>query len=174
MPDMGDPRFDKSVIYICAHSKEGAMGLIVNKPQIKLRFSKLLEQLDIPATSEVTGVRVYYGGPVETMRGFVLHTNEYRSEMGKLEVDGHNGMTATRDVLEDIARGAGPETSLLALGYAGWGAGQLENEIAHNGWLTCDPTDAIIFGGANPEKWTEALKVLGIDPLLLSSTAGHA
>ncbi len=174
MPDMGDPRFDKSVIYICAHSRDGAMGLIVNKPQTKLRFSKLLEQLNIPMQSAVSDVRIHYGGPVEVARGFVLHTSDYRSETGTLDVDGHIGMTATRDVLEEIARGEGPRTSLLALGYAGWGAGQLENEIAHNGWLTADPTDAIVFGRANEHKWTAALKTLGIDPLLLSSTAGHA
>lgn len=174
MPDMGDPRFDKSVVYICAHSEEGAMGLIVNKPQSKLRFGKLLEQLDISVKGEVSDIRVHYGGPVESMRGFVLHTSDYRSEMSTLDVDGHIGMTATLDVLEEIAKGEGPKTSLLALGYAGWGAGQLENEIAHNGWLTCDPTDAIVFGRANEHKWTAALKTLGINPLLLSSTAGHA
>jgi len=174
MPDMGDPRFDKSVIYICAHSCEGAMGLIVNKPQPNLRFAKLLEQLDISVTGDIADVRVHYGGPVESVRGFVLHTSDYRSEMGTQDVDGHICMTATLDVLEQIARGEGPKTSMLALGYAGWGAGQLESEIMRNGWLTCDPTDAIVFGRANEHKWTAALKILGIDPLLLSSTAGHA
>ncbi len=174
MPDMGDPRFDKSVIYICAHSEEGAMGLIVNKPQPKLRFSKLLEQLEIPQYGEARDVRVHYGGPVENTRGFVLHTTDYRSEMSTLDVDGHIGMTGTLDVLQEIAAGEGPKTSLLALGYAGWGAGQLEGEIAQNGWLTCDPTDAIVFGRANEHKWTAALKTLGIDPLLLSAKAGHA
>ena len=174
MPDMGDPRFEHSVIYICAHSKEGAMGLIVNKPQSKLRFSKLLEQLDISADGDVKDVRIHYGGPVEMARGFVVHTSDYRSEMGTLDVDGRIGMTATIDVLEDIAKGDGPATSMLALGYAGWGAGQLEGEIKRNGWLTCDPTDAIVFGRANEHKWTAALKILGVDPLMLSSTAGHA
>jgi len=174
MPDMGDPRFDKSVVYICAHSREGAMGLIVNKPQSKLRFPKLLEQLNISVDGDVKDVRIHYGGPVEMARGFVLHTIDYRSEMGTLDVDGHIGMTATIDVLEDIAKGDGPKTSLLALGYAGWGAGQLESEIMRNGWLTCDPTDTIVFGRANEHKWTAALKILGIDPLLLSPTAGHA
>lgn len=174
MPDMGDPRFEHSVIYICAHSAEGAMGLIVNKPQSQLRFSKLLEQLDISVAGDVRDVRIHYGGPVEGARGFVLHTNDYRSEAGTLDVDGHIGMTATIDVLEDIAKGDGPETSMLALGYAGWGGGQLEAEIVQNGWLTCDPTDAIVFGRANEHKWTAALKILGIDPLMLSSTAGRA
>jgi putative transcriptional regulator len=174
MPEMGDPRFEHSVIYICAHSKEGAMGLIVNKPQSKLRFSKLLEQLDISADGDVKDVCIHYGGPVEMARGFVVHTSDYRSEMGTLDVDGRIGMTATIDVLEDIAKGDGPATSMLALGYAGWGAGQLEGEIMRNGWLTCDPTDAIVFGRANEHKWTAALKILGVDPLMLSSTAGHA
>lgn len=174
MPDMGDPRFEHSVIYICAHSKEGAMGLIVNKPQSQLRFSKLLEQLNISVDGAVKDVRIHYGGPVEMARGFVLHTSDYRSEAGTLDVDGHVGMTATIDVLEDIAKGDGPATSMLALGYAGWGAGQLESEIMRNGWLTCDPTDAIVFGRANEHKWTAALKILGVDPLMLSSTAGHA
>jgi len=104
----------------------------------------------------------------------VVHTSDYRSEMGTLDVDGRIGMTATIDVLEDIAKGDGPATSMLALGYAGWGAGQLEGEIMRNGWLTCDPTDAIVFGRANEHKWTAALKILGVDPLMLSSTAGHA
>ena len=174
MPDMGDRRFEHSVIYICAHSKEGAMGLILNKPQSKLRFSKLLEQLDISVDGDVKDVRIHYGVPVEMARGFVLHTSDYRSEMGALDVDGRIGMTATIDVLEDIAKGDGPATSMLALGYAGWGAGQLEGEIMRNGWLTCDPTDAIVFGRANEHKWTAALKILGVDPLMLSSTAGHA
>ena len=174
MPDMGDPRFAYSVVYMCAHSDEGAMGLIVNKPQPEIRFSKLLEQLGIERTDKTRDIRVHFGGPVEHARGFVLHTMDYRSETGTLEVDDHVGMTATMDVLEDIARGAGPSTSMLALGYAGWGPGQLESEIAQNGWLTCDARDDILFGRANEHKWTAALKVLGIDPVLLSSTAGRA
>lgn len=174
MPDMGDPRFAGSVIYMCAHSEEGAMGLIVNKPQPEIRFSKLLEQLDIEKAAEVRDIRVHFGGPVENTKGFVLHGADYRSETGTIEVDDQVNMTATLDVLEDIARGKGPEVSLLALGYSGWGPGQLEDEIAQNGWLTCDPTDEIIFGRANEHKWSAALKVLGIDPVLLSSTAGRA
>lgn len=174
MPDMGDPRFAHSVIYLCAHSDEGAMGLIVNKPQTGLRFANLLEQLEIATHGRVRDVRVHYGGPVEGTRGFVLHTLDYRSEAGTLEVDEAIGMTATLDVLVDIARGEGPTTSMLALGYAGWGAGQLEAEIAQNGWLTCDAREEILFGCANEHKWTAALKVLGIDPVLLSADAGRA
>ena len=174
MPEMGDTRFDQSVIYICAHSDEGAMGLIVNKPATDVRFPKLLEQLDIPVGPGVRNIRVHLGGPVEHARGFVLHTTDYRSEAGTLDVDKRIGMTATLDVLEDLAQGRGPETSLLALGYSGWGPGQLEAELAQNAWLTCDAKDDIVFGRANEYKWTAALKVLGIDPMHLSATAGRA
>lgn len=174
MPDMGDPRFAHSVVYMCAHSEQGAMGIIINKPQPEIRFSDLLEQLDIPKSQKLRDIRVHFGGPVDMSRGFVLHTLDYRSETGTLDVDGGIGMTATLDVLEDIARGTGPATSMLALGYAGWGPGQLEDEIARNGWLTCDPTRDIIFGRANEHKWTAALKVLGVDPVALSASGGRA
>ena len=174
MPDMGDPRFAGSVVYMCAHSEEGAMGLIVNKPQPEIRFAALLEQLEIPKSGEVRDIRVHFGGPVENSRGFVLHSEDYRSEAGTMEVEDGVCMTATLDVLEDIAKGKGPESSMLALGYSGWGPGQLENEIGQNGWLTCDARPEIIFGRANEHKWSAALKILGIDPVLLSSTAGRA
>jgi putative transcriptional regulator len=117
---------------------------------------------------------VHYGGPVETLRGFVLHTDDYRTEGGTLDVADHISMTATIDVLEDIARGKGPQTSLLAIGYSGWGEGQLESEIAQNGWLTCDGSHDIIFGTDNGAKWEAALATLGVTPELLSATAGHA
>ena len=174
MPDMGDPRFDRSVIYICAHSEEGAMGLIVNKPRPKIRFFNLLKQLEIQVKGIVREADVHYGGPVETMRGFVLHTDDYRTEGGTQDVADHISMTATIDILQDIARGKGPKTSLLAIGYAGWGEGQLEGEIAQNGWLTCDASHDIVFGADNAVKWEAALATLGVTPHLLSSTAGHA
>lgn len=174
MPDMGDPRFDRSVIYICAHSDEGAMGLIVNKPRPKIRFLNLLKQLEIEVMGIIREADVHYGGPVETLRGFVLHTDDYRTEGGTLDVADHIGMTATIDILEDIARGKGPQTSLLAIGYSGWGEGQLESEIAQNGWLTCDASHDIIFGNDNGAKWEAALATLGVTPELLSATAGHA
>ncbi len=174
MPDMADPRFAKSVIYICAHSDEGAMGLIVNKPQLQISFTDLLDQMQLPHGTATPDIRVHTGGPVETARGFVLHSTEYTSGQGTLEVGGGISMTATMDVLEDIAAGRGPAQAMLALGYAGWGPGQLEQEILQNGWLTCDPRDDIIFGRTNGDKWSSALKSLGIDPLLLSATAGHA
>lgn len=174
MPGMGDPRFEHAVVYICAHSEEGAMGLIVNKPAPELRFSDLLEQLEIPLGDGYRDIRVHFGGPVETGRGFVLHSSEYQSEAGTLEVDAATSMTATTDVLADMAAGHGPELSFMALGYSGWGPGQLESEILDNGWLTGDAREDILFGRANEHKWTAALKSLGVDPLTLSSTAGHA
>lgn len=174
MPDMSDPRFAQSVVYICAHSEEGAMGLIVNKPQPKVRFGDLLKQLDIPQLDDSRDIRVHFGGPVEVTRGFVLHTADYNSGIGTLEVAEGIGMTATLDVLEDIAHGKGPVTSMLALGYSGWGPGQLESEIAENGWLTGEARNDILFGRANEHKWNAALKVMGINPLLLSSEGGRA
>ncbi len=174
MPGMGDSRFDHSVIYMCAHSADGAMGLIVNKPAPDMRFSELLVQLGIEAGPNYRDIRVHYGGPVEHGRGFVLHSADYLQGAGTLQVDNDTAMTATLDVLEDIARGRGPKSSMLALGYSGWGPGQLEGEIAGNGWLSCDPRPEILFGRANEHKWTAALRVLGIDPLLLSSQGGRA
>lgn len=174
MPDMGDPRFDHAVIYMCAHSAEGSMGLIVNKPTPEVRFSDLLEQLSIEDGDLATDVRVHYGGPVETGRGFVLHTSDYTSGAGTMEVSAGVAMTATLDILEDIATGAGPKRSMLGLGYSGWGPGQLEGELMRNGWLVSDATDDILFGRAAEHKWTAALKVLGIDPLMLSTTGGSA
>lgn len=174
MPDLGGDAFSQSVVYLCAHSEEGAMGLIVNKPAPDIRFSHLLEQLGIEPRGGVRDIRVHIGGPVEHARGFVLHSDDYRSETGTLDVDDRISMTATMDVLEDLARGEGPNSSMLALGYAGWGPGQLEDEIANNAWLTCDPKEEIIFGRANEHKWAAALKVLGVDPILLSSAPGRA
>lgn len=174
MPDMSDPRFAKSVVYMCAHSDEGGMGLIVNRPQPEVKFAKLLEQMEIPVSVGARDVRVHYGGPVDQQRGFVLHSNDYASDNGTLDVDDDYRMTATLQVLEDLARGEGPDVSMMALGYAGWGPGQLEYEIGQNGWLTCAPTDEILFGADNDGKWAAALKLLGVDPLLLSATAGRA
>ena len=174
MPGMEDPRFDQSVVYVCAHSDDGAMGLIVNKPAPDIRFSDLLEQLEITPGPGTRDIRVHFGGPVEVARGFVLHTSDYVSDVSTLEVDERVGLTATLDVLEEIAGGKGPRSSLLALGYAGWGPGQIETEIAQNGWLTADARDDIVFGRASEHKWTAALKSLGVDPLVLSGQAGRA
>ncbi|MDJ0627893.1 MAG: YqgE/AlgH family protein [Rhodobacter sp.] len=174
MPGMGDPRFEKSVIFMCAHSADGSMGLIVNKPAPGLKMDDLLEQLDIPKGDGSHGVSVHFGGPVEHGRGFVLHSGDYAATDSTLKVDAQFGMTATLDILQDMAKGAGPQRRILALGYAGWGPGQLEDEIHRNGWLTCDASPEIVFDADNDGKWVAALKSLGIDPLLLSAEAGRA
>ena len=174
MPSMGDPRFARSVVYLCAHSAEGAMGLIVNTPAPDVRLGHLLEHLGIAKGTALPDIRIHVGGPVEHARGFVLHSSDYESPQGTMKVDDHVSMTATLDVLERIAAGTGPRQSILALGYAGWGPGQLESEIAQNGWLTADPRDDLLFGRANEFKWSAALKSIGVDPVTLSSQSGRA
>ncbi len=174
MPGMGDPRFAFTVIYICAHSDEGAMGLVVNKPAPDVAFDDMLAQLDIRRVETAAPLVVHAGGPVEQGRGFVLHSPDYDDDETTLVVDNAFAMTATLDVLEDLAAGFGPKTSLLALGYAGWGPGQLEDEIMANGWLTCAASHDLVFHMEDPDKWTGALKTLGVDPLMLSAEAGRA
>lgn len=174
MPAMADPRFAHSVVYICVHSPQGAMGLIVNKPNPKVRMTDLLEQLNIPPQTGMRDIRVHFGGPVEQTRGFVLHSADYNAGDATLRVDDVTALTATLDVLQQIAQGQGPQLSMFALGYAGWGPGQLDAEIAGNGWLSCAPRNDIVFGRANEHKWSAALKSMGVNPLGLSSTAGRA
>ncbi|NJM83314.1 MAG: YqgE/AlgH family protein [Tabrizicola sp.] len=177
MPGMGDPRFERSVILICAHSPEGAMGLIVNKPQPEMSFSGLLDHLKIPVAPDGRDIRVHFGGPVERGRGFVLHSPDWRknhTESGTMVVPGGFEMTATLDILEALAAGQGPEAALLALGYAGWGPGQLEAEIARNDWLTTEPRAALVFSDDDRGKWAGALRQMGIDPLSLSAASGRA
>lgn len=174
MPAMGDPRFERSVIFMCSHSAEGAMGIIVNKPAPELRFKDLLDQLKIKGRDETALTRVYFGGPVEHGRGFVLHAFASSGFEPTLKVDDVFGMTATLDILEDIAAGTGPTQSLLALGYAGWGPGQLESEIQENGWLTCDASPELVFSTKDDAKWEAALHSLGIDPRFLSAEGGSA
>lgn len=173
MPGMGDMRFDHSVVFLCEHSSKGAMGLIVNKPAQDLALGEVLEQLDIEVSAQVRKMPVHFGGPVETSRGFVLHSGEYASQLHSLKIGDSFGMTATQDILEDIGRGVGPAQVLMMLGYAGWGPGQLEQEILANGWLTCDASTDLVFSDSG-EKWQSALKSLGVDPLGLSGTAGRA
>ncbi len=174
MPGMGDPRFEHGVVYLCSHSEEGAMGLIVNKPAEDLSLNELLEKLDIRVTSQRRPPPVHFGGPVETERGFVLHSMDYDASEGTIEVFDGVGMTATLDILHDIADDKGPARGIVALGYSGWGPGQLESEIASNGWLTADATPEILFGDDNSAKWSAALAVLGVDALMLSADAGRA
>jgi putative transcriptional regulator len=181
MPTIQDERFNRSVIYLCAHSSEGAMGIIVNQPAPDIRFSDLLVQLDVipgeglielPKYGEV--VRVLKGGPVETQRGFVLHSADYFIQDSTLPIHGGICLTATLDILKAIANGSGPESAVLALGYAGWAPGQLESEIQANGWLNCEADSSLIFGANADQKYDLALKKIGIDLGKLSSEAGHA
>lgn len=174
MPGMGDPRFEKSVVFLCDHSDKGAMGLIVNKPLNEVRFSELVEQLGVDTMGPVPELPIHFGGPVEGGRGFVLHSADYVQNDSTLRVNGSFGMTATLDVVQDIATGRGPARSIFALGYAGWGPGQLESEIRQNGWLTADAGAEIVFSPDNGGKWAAALKTLGIEAVSLSGAAGRA
>ncbi len=174
MPGMLDPRFAHSVIFMCAHSDDGAMGLVINQPTSDLRLHDLLEQLSIKSGTDARDVPVHFGGPVEHGRGFVLHEYGYHSAISTLDVNDDFAMTATMDILEDLADGRGPGRVVMALGYAGWGPGQLEAEIAQNGWLTCDADAELVFDTVDTDKWEAALAKLGINPLALSSDAGRA
>ena len=181
MPTMRDERFMRSLIYVCAHSSEGAMGIVVNQPAANINFPDLLVQLEvIPAADLIQlppragDVKVLKGGPVETGRGFVLHSADFFIENSTLPIDEGICLTATLDILKAIARGSGPVSALLALGYAGWAPGQLESEIQENGWLHCSADPELIFGTDTDGKYSKALKKLGIDLGMLSSQAGHA
>lgn len=174
MPGMGDPRFDRAVVFICSHSAEGAMGLVINKPAKDLDFSSLLKQLDIELGPNPGIDQVYFGGPVEHGRGFVLHSDDYSSEGATMPVPGGFAMTATLEVLQDLARGTGPRAAILTLGYAGWAPGQLESELQANGWLTCEADTDLVFGTEADELWTSTVKRIGIDPRLLSAEGGRA
>ncbi len=176
MPGMEDPRFAGAVVLLCVHDPGQAMGLIINKPIEDITFTEMMEQLDIPRRGGVAPtLPVCFGGPVEMRRGFVLHSSDYgpRGEDG-LRISPRFAMTATLDILEDIAGGRGPHHALLALGYAGWGAGQLEAEIARNDWLTADATPELVFDNRLERKWEAAIESLGIHPMALSSEAGRA
>ena len=173
MPSMTDPRFEKSVIYMCAHNADGAMGLVINRAIDSLTFPELLEQLEIDSGSGGDQIRVLFGGPVEQARGFVLHSPDYLQD-ASLVVDDNVVLTATIDILRAIAGGTGPNNCLLALGYAGWGAGQLDSEIKSNGWLSVDADEDLVFGCDLDEKWERAMTKIGIDPRMLSDAAGHA
>lgn len=174
MPGMPDPRFERSVVFMCAHSANGAMGIIVNKPFAGLAFGELMSKLDINVTTSRSDSPVLFGGPVETEKGFVLHSGEYKSADATLSVTEQVSLTATRDVLCAIADGSGPHDWLFALGYAGWGAGQLENEMAGNGWVHCDADNHLMFETSHEARWRAALAKLGIDLSGFSADAGRA
>ncbi len=174
MPAMGDPRFDRSVIYVCSHDESGAMGLVINNAFDNLSFKDLLEQLDIEVDhSDLPDVTMHSGGPVEPGRGFVLHSADYVQE-STLITSEKLALTATVDILKAIANDHGPHHHLLALGYAGWGAGQLEQEIQNNAWLTAEADEEIIFNTDLEQKWPRAMAMLGVNISMLSSDAGHA
>ena len=181
MPGMTDERFARSVIYVCAHSSEGAMGIVLNRPAANVNVPDLLVQLEIVPEPErirlpqrVGRMEVLIGGPVETSRGFVLHSPDFHLPQSTLPIDDSVCLTATVDILRAIARGDGPENAVLALGYAGWGAGQLEIELQANGWLNCPADAELIFKTPAELRYEMALRRFGIEPAMLSMEAGHA
>ena len=181
MPGIGDPRFERSVIYICSHSEDGAMGLIINRPADEIAFIDLLRQLKVVPEGRLAyfpekarEIHVIRGGPVETGRGFVLHSVNGLREFGAVQVDAEVQLSANIEILHAIARGDGPDRAALALGYAGWTAGQLEAEIQNNGWLMCPPSMDILFDEYFETKYERALASIGVDLAMLSGDAGHA
>lgn len=174
MPGIGDPRFERSLILVCAHDPQHAMGIALNRPVEGLTVPDLLERLEIKTSAELEEDLVLMGGPVEVERGFVLHTDDYHAEYS-VDVDGGLALTTTREVLEAMGADSGhPRKAILALGYSGWGAGQLEREIRENVWLTVDADEALVFDDDYDTKWSRALGKLGVDPQFLSSEAGQA
>jgi putative transcriptional regulator len=181
MPTMQDPRFARAVIYMCAYSNEGAMGIVVNQPLRKPSFPDLLIQLDVIREEDVIrlpaavgAMQVLRGGPVETGRGFVLHSADFARDSATLPIDQDICLTATIDILKAIASGGGPDKAVLALGYASWGPGQLDAEMQENAWLTCPATGDLVFDAELDTKYDRALQSLGVDPTMLVSTAGRA
>jgi putative transcriptional regulator len=181
MPGLADERFARSVIYMCAHSSDGAMGIVLNQPAARVAFADLLVQLEVveedgrdrlpPLAREM---KVRHGGPVEAGRGFVLHSSDYFLPNATLPIDDAVSLTTTLEVLKAIAEGRGPRQALLALGYAGWAPGQLENEIQFNGWLNCPGDADLLFSDDLDGMYARAMRKLGIDPGMLSAEAGHA
>lgn len=174
MPGMGDPRFAHAVIMMCAHSRDEAMGLVINKPKEALTLGDVLDHLGIKARAELAPSAVMDGGPVKPDRGYVLHSDDFAAPNATLEVAPGISMTATREVLEAMGGASAPARFILALGCSGWGAGQLEDELRRNAWLVVEPDDAIIFGAAHDDKWARAIGTLGFDPAQLTGNAGQA
>ncbi len=173
MPAMNTPHFAQAVIYVCAHTPEGAMGIVLNRPLSSPSFGDLLEQLDVKPVPPVREIELHRGGPVDAARGFVLHTTDWTGD-GSLMVDPSMALTASLDVLKAIADGGGPKHGFLALGYAGWGPGQLDREMTENAWLSAPASPEIVFDGDHEAKWRRAMAILKVDPSLLSGEAGHA
>ncbi len=174
MPGMPDPRFEKSVIFMCAHSAQGAMGLIINKPIDGLSLHELMDKFDIAVTAGGLETPILFGGPVHVGRGFVLHSADYGTKDATLPITSEISLTATTDILEAISKGCGPTKAILALGYAGWGVGQIESEILANGWIHCDADPALIFDVDHDAKWETAIGKLGAEISGLSADAGRA
>jgi putative transcriptional regulator len=173
MPGMEDQRFARSVVCLCAHSDEGAMGIVINRPIERLSFDSLLRQVKVDPVPPRRRVKLLAGGPVEEGRGFVLHSDEWRAE-GSIPVEGGLALTAHVDILKAIAQGGGPRHCILALGYAGWGPGQLEAELTENAWLTAPPDEALLFDAETATKWQRAMFKLKVDPSRIVGAAGHA
>ncbi|MEM1382049.1 MAG: YqgE/AlgH family protein [Pseudomonadota bacterium] len=173
MPTMRDKRFRRSLVFLCAHSAEGAMGLILNRQAEDICLGDLFSRLEIPVGEPIAANPVHYGGPVETGRGFVLHSGDFFSQDATLKVDASVSMTATLDILHAMSAGEGPRDAMVALGYSGWAPGQLEHELQHNGWLACPPDHELVFGQEHERKWDRALSKIGVDPSLLM-TGGTA
>jgi putative transcriptional regulator len=173
MPGMPDERFARSVVYLCAHSEQGAMGLVINHVAENVRFPTIIEQLGIETSIDLSQTPVHLGGPVESSRGFVLHSSDYVRE-STLVIDEQFALTATVDILKAMATGDGPRRAVFALGYAGWAAGQLDEEIQRNGWLVAPADPEIVYDLDSTAKWEQTMRRLGIDPALLSTSAGHA
>lgn len=173
MPSMTDPSFIRSVILVCAHGADGAMGIVLNRALQTPSFAGLLRQLEIVPSPPQREIRLCAGGPVENARGFVLHTTDWMAD-ATLTVDATFALTTSLDVLKAIAEGDGPRAGLLALGYAGWGPGQLEAELAENAWLSVPPDETLVFDGQDETRWRRAMQKLHIDPISLSPLAGHA
>ncbi|WP_339743086.1 YqgE/AlgH family protein [uncultured Maricaulis sp.] len=173
-PGIGDPRFDRSVILMCDHSAEHAMGIVLNKQVEGLRLPEVFEQLGVETTDETIDRPVLLGGPVERQRGFVLHTNDFQTVDSTLAVTDHIGLSSTKDALDAMASSTPPRRSMLALGYAGWGSGQLEDELAANAWLVADADETLVFSDDIDGKWENALGTLGVTPEHLSGASGTA
>lgn len=174
MPGIGDDRFQNAVILICAHAEDFAMGIILNKPMPEFKLTHLLDQLKIPVNITLPDISVLDGGPVGRDRGFVLHSHDFNCDEATMYVSDNICLTATQDVLHAIASERAPEHAVLALGYAGWGAGQIEAELAENAWLVCDVDHHLVYEHSHKNKWTYALGQLGISPAFLQQEAGHS
>jgi putative transcriptional regulator len=174
MPSLGDANFSQSVTYVCAHSEDGAMGLVINKP-LDLTLVDLFAHMEMPFDEQDAGTAsIVLGGPVESNRGFVLHVPDAHKWDSVLEVDGGLAIATSKDILEAIAQGQGPDSALVALGYAGWGAGQLEHEVLENAWLSGPSSADIVFDTPFEDRWRQAAELMGVDLSRLSGVAGHA